>query len=288
MGDKQQSQYWMESQVERKRLASNHYIAKDAMGGTLVRAPVDFSHPVKVLDSGTADGTWLLDLASSLPPLPADTSKMHEFYGTDLNPTPFPDSPPPNVFFTVQDIKQPWPLSEQGKYSLVHQRLTLLGAGPSPATSVSHLYSLLQPGGWIQLCEATMVFPPEIVNEKRTPAFCDLLRLMQSVAEHVGAAWEIGGTLRGLLEEVGCTDISDEEVVLNMGRTNKDDGLCKDGVESCGLAVEGLSGFAKTFAPGKQPLPAERYESLRGDLVRELSEVGSVFPLRIVWGRKPQ
>lgn len=46
----------MESEGERKRLASNHFIAKDAMGGKLVRAPVDFSRPVKILDSGTADG----------------------------------------------------------------------------------------------------------------------------------------------------------------------------------------------------------------------------------------
>lgn len=56
MAGKQESKYWMESEGERKRLASNHYIAKDAMGGELVRAPVDFSRPVKVLDSGTADG----------------------------------------------------------------------------------------------------------------------------------------------------------------------------------------------------------------------------------------
>jgi hypothetical protein len=56
MASKQESVYWMESKEERKRLASNHFIAKDAMGGKLVRAPVDFSQPVKCLDSGTADG----------------------------------------------------------------------------------------------------------------------------------------------------------------------------------------------------------------------------------------
>lgn len=56
MAGKQESKYWMESEGERKRLASNHFIAKDAMGGKLVRALVDFSQPVKILDSGTADG----------------------------------------------------------------------------------------------------------------------------------------------------------------------------------------------------------------------------------------
>jgi hypothetical protein len=56
MAGKQESKYWMESEGERKCLASNYYIAKDAMGGELLRAPVDFSRPVKVLDSVTADG----------------------------------------------------------------------------------------------------------------------------------------------------------------------------------------------------------------------------------------
>lgn len=56
MTGKQESKYWMESEGERKRLASNHFIAKDAMGGKLVRALVDFSQPVKILDSGTAGG----------------------------------------------------------------------------------------------------------------------------------------------------------------------------------------------------------------------------------------
>lgn len=56
MASKQESKYWMESEGERKRLASNHFIAKDAMGGKLVRASVDFSRPVRILDSGTTDG----------------------------------------------------------------------------------------------------------------------------------------------------------------------------------------------------------------------------------------
>ena len=60
MAAEKDSTYWMESELERKRLASNHYIAKDAAGGKLVLAPVDFSQPVRILDSGTADGTYSL------------------------------------------------------------------------------------------------------------------------------------------------------------------------------------------------------------------------------------
>ncbi|KAH6649202.1 S-adenosyl-L-methionine-dependent methyltransferase [Chaetomium tenue] len=284
MAGKQESKYWMESEGERKRLASNHYIAKDAMGGELVRAPVDFSQSVKVLDSGTADGTWLLDLASSLPP---PVSGSHEFVGTDLNPAPFPSSTPPNVTFVVQDIKKPWPESQHGQFDLVHQRLALLGAGSNPSASIAHLNALVKPGGWIQISEGTMDFPPDVVSDERMPAYCDMLRLMRAVAGVVGAEWHLGWTLRGLLEAAGFTDISEEDVMLNIGQTNKDEGLAREGAETCSIAVQGLSKFAQNFGPEKQPLSAERYKTLAADLEKELAEKGAVYPLKVVWGRKP-
>ncbi|PSR83633.1 hypothetical protein BD289DRAFT_435636 [Coniella lustricola] len=291
MAKNQESKYWMESEGERKRLASNHFITKDAMGGQLVRAPVDFSRPVKVLDSGTADGTWLLDLASSLPPLSASCSsspQTHEFVGTDLNPAPFPQSTPPNVTFAVQDIKTPWPEAQHNLFDLVHQRLTLLGAGPNPAASIAHLYSIVKPGGWVQISEGTMDFPPEIVSPERTPAYNDMLLLMQSIAGMVGAEWHLGRTLRGLLEGAGFVEIGEEDVLLHMGSTNKDPELARQGAESCGVAVHGLSKFAKNFPPEKQPLLLERYETLPADLQTELAEKGAVYPLKVVWGRKPE
>ncbi|KAI1359993.1 S-adenosyl-L-methionine-dependent methyltransferase [Xylaria arbuscula] len=274
----------MESKGDHKRLASNHFIAKAAMAGKLVVAPVDFSRPVKVLDSGTADGTWILDLASSLP---TPSIGSHEFVGTDLNPAHFPQSPPPNVTFTVQDIKNPWPISQNGSFDLVHQRLTLLGAGSSPSTSIAHLYSLIKPGGWIQISEGTMDFPSDVVNDERTPAYSDLIRLMRCVAGMVGAEWHLGRLLKGLLEEAGFTGIEEQDVMLNLGRTNKDATLAKEGAESCGVAVQGLSKFAKSLPLEKQPLKPERMESLAADLEKELTEKGAVYPLRVTWGRKP-
>ena len=140
----------------------------------------------------TPPGTWLLDLASSRPP-PASGS--HEFVGTDLNPAPFPSSTPPNVTFAVQDIKKPWPESQHGQFDLVHQRLTLLSAGSNPSASITHLGALVKPGGWIQISEGTMDFPPDVVSEERTPVYCDMLRLMRAVAGAVGAEWHLGRTL---------------------------------------------------------------------------------------------
>lgn len=178
-----------------------------------------------------------------MPPLPTND---HEFVGTDINPAPFPQSIPPNVTFIVQDINKPWPSSQNGQFDLVHQRLAFIGAGPNPSAAVSHLYSVLKPGGWIQISEGTMDFPADIVNKERTPAYSDMLQVMQSIAGVVGVEWHLGNILKGLLEEAGFTDIAEEDVTLNLGRTNKDENLAKEGVESCVIAVENLSNFAKS------------------------------------------
>lgn len=91
-----------------------------------------------------------------------------------------------------------------------------------------------------------MDFPEDVVSDQRTPAYCDMLRLMRAVAGAVGAEWHLGRTLRGLLEAAGFTDIGEEDVVLNIGRTNKDEGLAREGAETCSIAVQGLSRFAQS------------------------------------------
>lgn len=50
-----QSDYFLESEEEINRLANQHNIIKDEMG-SLVLAPIDLSMPLRILDSGTADG----------------------------------------------------------------------------------------------------------------------------------------------------------------------------------------------------------------------------------------
>lgn len=274
----------LQSKAAHERLALNHYIAKDEMGGALLRTPVDTSRPLKVLDSGTGDGTWLLDLASSLP---TPLTGAHEFVGSDINPEPFPESPPANVKFVVQDINKPWPGPELDQYDVVHQRMTFYAAGPNPSGAIANLQSIIKPGGWIQLVEASMDFPPDLVNPEKTPAFLDMMKLVRSIANTTGTPHQLAKELGSLLEKAGFTDIGEEDVHLRFGRTNKDEKLGRDGVRSCLLTVQGITGFAQSLPPEKQLIPQERYATLEADLEKELTEVGAVFPLKFVWGRKP-
>lgn len=91
-----------------------------------------------------------------------------------------------------------------------------------------------------------MDFPSDIVNEERTPAYSDMLELMRAIAGAVGAEWHLGRTIKGLLEQAGFTDVEEEDVILNLGGTNNNEKLAKEGTESCGVAVQGLSRFAQS------------------------------------------
>jgi hypothetical protein len=55
-----------------------------------------------------------------------------------------------------------------------------------------------------------MILPPDSGNRDRNPADCDLVLLMRNVEEHVSAAWEIDGTLHGLLKAARCTQVGEE------------------------------------------------------------------------------
>ncbi|KAH8585285.1 hypothetical protein B0O99DRAFT_223105 [Bisporella sp. PMI_857] len=109
--DRSQADYIMASEEEMSRLSSQHNIIKHAMGGLLL-VPVNLSAGgLRILDSATADGTWVLDLHSSAP--------GNTFVGTDIDASKFPVEPPPSVTFQGQDINVPWPTELRESFDIV-------------------------------------------------------------------------------------------------------------------------------------------------------------------------
>jgi hypothetical protein len=57
MATEQGTDYVLASDEETSRLANQHDVIKDEMGGSLVFAPIDLAAgPLRILDSATADG----------------------------------------------------------------------------------------------------------------------------------------------------------------------------------------------------------------------------------------
>ncbi|KAF2973068.1 hypothetical protein GQX73_g500 [Xylaria multiplex] len=268
--------YPLENSNESTRLQNQHEVIKDAMGG-LILAPIDLkSSPLRILDSGTADGTWIRDFAASVAPV------QHNLYGTDLNPAEFPSDVPPGTVYQAQDVNQPWPQDWEGTFDLVHQRLVLVAAGPKQKDALLSLCGLVKPGGWIQLIEATNKLPdgcgPNMV------AFVDL---MKAIFVNLGADLDLAERMPEWLKEAGFVDVNFVDIATKMGATNPKTELAQRGVISSSIAANGLAQFGKNLPAGALTIPAEKLETLGSDLREELKEMGALYPLRVVWARKP-
>lgn len=250
--------YPLENSEESIRLQNQHAVIKDAMG-SLVLAPVDLgATPLRILDSGTADGmsrsvlflihlislpymltasetgVWIRDLASSTAPV------SHEFYGTDINPAEFPSEAPANTIYQAQDITKPWPEDWKEKFDFVHQRVVLVGAGPHQKAAVKSLGSLVKPGGWIQLIEATNNLP-----DGSGPEMHAFVKLMNGIFVSMGASLEMTQDLPRWLEQDGFVGIQTCMVDFKVGAQNPVADLARRGTFSMTTACKNLAQWGK-------------------------------------------
>jgi hypothetical protein len=194
--------------VESERLQKQNALIKLAMDGNLVRVPIPRDDPVRILDSGTGNGSWIFDVAKDFP--------NASFVGADVDAGAFPspDEVPPRITFKTQSILECWPEKDREAYDLVHQRLVLaLFDAATSKGAVEGLFGLVKPGGYIQLFES------DLLSFDR-----DGHRGMTMFMEFVDKAFPMaklnhrpGKYLREWLESAGATDIECKEITYGIG-----------------------------------------------------------------------
>jgi hypothetical protein len=203
-----------------------------------IQAPVNFSTPRKILDSATADGLWLRDLASSLS---LSTQGSHYFVGTDINPDALPQNSPENFKYALQDVNKSWPQDWNSSFDLVHQRLVLGASGPKTQDVAKNLAGLVKPGGWIQLEE------PSAKDDESAPKTWRLgLRLASDMIKMMGSKWGIGDDLAEYLRAAGFERVEEKVFEVKYGAKNPDVELAKKGVEVVRLSWKTMIGTAKS------------------------------------------
>ncbi|KAK9772392.1 putative Wax synthase domain-containing protein [Seiridium cardinale] len=265
------------NQAEAERLLSQHLVLVDALNGRIVLPPIDLTKPgLKILDSGTADGHWINELRKTFP----DPSS-HTYVGTDLNPSLFPQALPPDTSFLVQNIAHEWPVHLHSTFDLVHQRLTLPGAAPTPLPQAIHqLFQLLKPGAWVQLVEAEQEGPSS------GPVFSEFLELVRGLFDATGAGWHYAKEMRRWLEAEGAMDVDECMVDMGFGAKNPDPKLAAISAKCTAQAMDGLVKHAKLAPNLENRLSIEQIDTLGDRLFKELVERGACYRIRCVWGRK--
>jgi hypothetical protein len=251
----EQGTYILESEEETSRLSNQHDVIKDEAGG-LVLAPLDLSsRTLRILDSATADGTWIRDLAQQYQDLP------HEFIGTDIDASNWPKDAPPRQTYQNQDITKPWPAEWKESFDFVHQRLALAAGGPIQKQIVSNLGitisftgsrivqafanhepgDLVKPGGFIQLIEAS-----NETLDTHGPAFRNFVTIIKSIYTVFHGSLNLIQDIPEWLKEAGFVDVQYRDIDTKLGARNPNPHLAKQGVYSTTVAARGLAQFASS------------------------------------------
>ncbi|KAF3049824.1 hypothetical protein E8E11_005335 [Didymella keratinophila] len=266
------------------RLTIFHHGFKQADEGTLVFAPVDFSSGSRaVLDIGTADGLWMRDLQSSVPPPPTGS---HTFLGTDINASYFPTTSLIHITYLRRDVNDPLPPAWHNAFDLVNLRMILIAAasGPAQCAVVSEHIRALRPGGWIQIGDCERVCPTPVAEN---PRYHEMWACVRAVCEASGVDPLEPPKFKTWLDEAGLEEVGERRSMRAVGAQNADEEMGRLGVQADLMIARAFVEGAKALDPSIKPLPDERLDSLVQDLEVELTETGAYFPMRYVWGRKP-
>ncbi|KAI1176318.1 O-methyltransferase-domain-containing protein [Nemania sp. FL0916] len=274
-----ESQYEMGHDAsEVNRLTIQHSWIKASMG-TLVHCPIDpRKENMSILDSGTADGLWLEDMATTLP-------ESTKYIGTDIADHLFPVSTKADITFYNQSITDPWPKEWRNSFDLVHQRLVLSACDPAAAKrAVSELFAMVKPGGWIQLleCDHSGGFTPEqAAIYPATKRFGDLVL---KTMEASGKSGQYGKSLRSWLLEAGAVDVVETQMDCPVGARANTEDLKKHTKENMLSVVRNLKSATKDL--DNFEFKAADFDTLSTDLERELSATGSTQRFHLVYGRR--
>jgi hypothetical protein len=87
-------------------LRKQHVLFKIATGGELIHVPLPADQPIRILDSATNDGTWLVEVGAQYP--------NATLVGTENNTAHFTQiqNLPNNLSFKTLSIFDPWPAED--------------------------------------------------------------------------------------------------------------------------------------------------------------------------------
>jgi ubiquinone/menaquinone biosynthesis C-methylase UbiE len=196
-----------ENEYERLRL--QHELHKTAMSGKLVQVPLSKTRSLRILDSGTGDGTWMVDVSKQYP--------KAEFVGTDLFPKHFEQLKdlPKVISFKVQSVLDDWPVEDHETYDLVHQRYCLAQfSAEKDAVIIKRLFGNVKPGGYLQIVDAKLDGFDR--GEEHTGMMNAMDYFIKAFIEH-GLEPRPGPSAAEWMRQAGAVDVHEEVMSFNVG-----------------------------------------------------------------------
>lgn len=243
-------------------------------------APV--SNPKHVLDIGTGQGSWAVDVADKFP--------NAVVRGVDLYPAPI-DWCPPNCFIEVDDLLQPWTWRE--KFDLIHLRHGIGAFTPSEWDLLyKQAYDNLEPGGWFEEMEMNIAcecddesIPEDSVLFTWGPRFF-------AAGDKLGKSLDITKTMRASIEKAGFVDIHEKVKKWPIGAWPREKSLREAGIVNIQHWLAGMEGYSMyLLTKYGDPVPWTREEVVvyLAQMRKELKNphFHAYQRAKRIWARKP-
>ncbi|OCK97380.1 uncharacterized protein K441DRAFT_606397 [Cenococcum geophilum 1.58] len=275
---------------EIERLQRQHHFMNSTTEGKLLVTPntKGFS-PLRILDAGCADGTWLRDVPRQFP------DRNLELFGVDIGSTLFPGAgsgSAGNPATTTPDLRahnilHPFPSSWKWKntFDIVHQRLLIWGiASKEWSAVVRNLVELLKPGGYIQLVEVEWIDP---LRPASLPQLKKQAALQEWSTKGFGMDIHVAYQLEGYLRDAGLENVIKIQFDHGYGAKSKDPEQADVSAE---LLVECFRSLDQKIGPDGIPSVArnaKEFHAFLDALEVEIKTYGYQPKLNFVYGRKP-
>ncbi|KAJ5547566.1 hypothetical protein N7513_004800 [Penicillium frequentans] len=247
----------------------------------LFRAPVG-SSPKNILDIGTGQGSWVIDVADMYP--------CANVRGVDLFPPPV-SWMPPNCVFEVDDVLQDW--TWRDPFDLIHMRL-MYGALPPDGwlKLYKQAYDALEPGGWIEQMELDVrVYSDDgtLTKDHKLWGWGDMFI---RCSERAGRSLRTHETMRSAMESAGFVDVHEEKYKIPIGPWPRDKLLKEAGYlqyAHWNAALEGWAMWLLTHFGEPEPWTKEEVQVYLAQVRAELKDptIHAYEPANRVWARKP-
>ena len=212
-----------------------YHMFKKLHGDRIFFAPLH--NPRRILDIGTGTGIWPIDMASIFP--------HATIYGTDLSPIQ-PRSVPENVFFCIDDCREPDWLWPPGHFDFIHTGM-LLGSLERFSELIRTARKYLQPGsGWLECHE---MHPSPFVDDGSAPADYTLRTFEEHLNEGANSvrpprSLRIADKCKRWMLEAGFVDVHERIEKVPINPWPKDPRLKEIGTFNEANWLDGVAGFS--------------------------------------------
>ncbi|KAB5518858.1 methyltransferase domain-containing protein [Coniochaeta sp. 2T2.1] len=260
---------------ERDRLNLQHEIALLSHQGKLCVAPV--GSPARVLDVGTGTGIWAIEFALQNPSSPV--------LGTDLSPIQ-PPFIPPNCRFEIDDIEDMWLWTSN--FDFIYGRYITPFLSDLPRFA-RNCFENLNPGGYIELLEATMLFQAVDGSYEGT-AMQRWNGLMLQGVKKIGRDPLPPLKLNALLTEAGFTNVTETRMPIPTSPWPKGKRQKMLGEMEMRNLLEAAHGITMAVFTKALGWKAEDVEVLLEEVREELrgGRVHTYIPFVSIWAQKPE